>query len=220
MTPTKQEIHDKAVSNLVSQYQKNGFTVLIEPSGREVPAFLGNYRPDLIVKNDKKSVIVEVKVGTEVAHGERFRAIAERVAQEPGWEFSLVIISGENSETDSSIAELPTQVQVIERIGHADELLRQGRLDASFLLFWMCLESVLRLLAVKSKIPLRNAPPSAMIRELYSAGELSNEQSEVIMKLMKVRNSLIHGYIISVIPIEIDTLRKTIFDLISELNIA
>lgn len=215
---TKKENHDAAIKRVAEQYQANGFAVLIEPSGEDCPAFLGNYRPDLIAKSATKSVVVEVKIGTDVAYGERFRSLAERIAQEPGWEFSLVVIAGQEFEAGSSLEKLPTAAQVKDRTDRALALSKQGNLEAAFLLLWGCLESTLRLLSVECGLPLRNAPPSAILRELYSAGELSNVQYEQAMQLLKIRNSLVHGYVRPTEVTDIELLGKIVLELLQELK--
>jgi len=74
-----------------------------------------------------------------------------------------------------------------------DRLLREGERKAAFLLLWSALEGSLRLLGRRAQLPLENLPSSALIRELYSAGEISRDQFETLMRLLPVRNHLAHG---------------------------
>jgi uncharacterized protein YutE (UPF0331/DUF86 family) len=52
----------------------------------------------------------------------------------------------------------------------------------------------MRLIGNRAGVPVENLPPSTLIRELYSAGEISQEQFEVLMRLLPMRNRLVHGF--------------------------
>lgn len=210
------EFQREAVQRLAEQYRARGYQVLVEPRGSDRPAFLGEYQPDLIATNPTESVIVEVKVGTDVAHGARLQPIAERVAQQPGWKFSLVVL-GKDDLDKVAPEEAPLPVnEISERITRAKGLSEQGSPDASFLLLWSSMEALLRVLAGRAHIPLGNAPTSTLIRELYSAGELSREQFDAAMRMLSSRNSLVHGFSAPIGRAEADQLYALSEDLLKE----
>jgi uncharacterized protein YutE (UPF0331/DUF86 family) len=62
---------------------------------------------------------------------------------------------------------------------------------------------------------LENLPPSALIRELYSAGELSMDQLENLLRLLPIRNRLVHGFG-SEEPIDVERLRLIVRELLEE----
>ena len=51
----------RKIREVAREYRRAGYEVLVEPSGPQVPAFLGDYRPDLIAVGDRESVVIEVK---------------------------------------------------------------------------------------------------------------------------------------------------------------
>jgi hypothetical protein len=192
MTP--QPIESQAIARVAEDYRRRGYDVAIMPERSDLPEFLADYRPDVIARSPTESVVVEVKVGTRTSVAERFREIAERINRQPGWRFSLVYVSP--SEPDQLIEADPAPLpQLQERAREADSLLQANQPDAAFLLYWSTLEGSLRLLGRRAHLPLENLPSSALIRELYSSGELSREEFDTLMRLLPVRNRLVHGLV-------------------------
>jgi hypothetical protein len=191
---TTRKLHDETVQRLANDYKARGFKVSVEPTADALPPFLKDYQPDLIAIGPNECVVVEVKVGTDLAHGSRLRPIVERIAKEPGWRFSLVVI--DETGTEQSLAEkmLIAEPQVGDRIQEARVLLNQNMLHASFLLLWSALEGALRNLAERANLPLGQVPTSALLRELFSAGELSRVQFDSAMYALSLRNNVAHGF--------------------------
>lgn len=184
--------HADVLESVAAQYRERGYQVDVEPTGPNVPDFLAGFRPDLIARGQADNVVVEVKVGTRTAVAERLREIAERVNREPGWRFSVVFADpqrpGQFVEGETvSLALLEQRVQKAQR------LLLEDQQEAAFLLLWSALEGILRLLGERVHLPLKSLPPSALIRELYSEGELSREQFDVLIRILPLRNQLVHG---------------------------
>lgn len=191
---TTRSIELQAIAKVAEDYRRRGYDVAIEPTGPDLPDFLEGYRPDLIARSPTESVVVEVKVGTQTSVAERFREIAERINRQPGWRFSLVYVSPSEPDqlTEAEPAPLP---ELEQRARQADSLLQADQPDAAFLLYWSTLEGSLRLLGRRAQLPLENLPSSALIRELYSSGELSREEFDTLMHLLPVRNTLVHGLV-------------------------
>lgn len=192
MTP--QPIASQTIAKVAEDYRRRGYMVAVMPTGSDLPEFFAGYQPDLIARSPTESVAVEVKVGTRTSVAERFQEIAERINRQPGWRFSLVYISPSEPEhvMEADPAPLP---QLQERAREADTLLQANQPEAAFLLYWSTVEGSLRLLGRRAHLPLENLPSSALIRELYSSGELSREDFEALMRLLPVRNSLVHGLV-------------------------
>jgi len=58
-------------------------------------------------------------------------------------------------------------------------------------------------------------PPSTLIRELYSAGEIDRAQFEALMEFLPVRNELVHGFR-SKLPLDLERLRSLAQALLAE----
>jgi hypothetical protein len=191
---TRESIESQAIAKVADDYRRRGYNVAVAPTGADVPDFLEGYQPDIIARSPTESVVVEVKVGTRTPVAERFRDVAERINRRPGWRFSLVYVSPSEPDqpTEAEPAPLP---ELEQRARQADSLLQADQPDAAFLLYWSTVEGSLRLLGRRAQLPLENLPSSALIRELYSSGELSREEFDTLMRLLPVRNRLVHGLV-------------------------
>lgn len=186
-------LESQVIAKMAEEYRRRGYHVDIEPSEASLPAFLGSFRPDLIARNSSESVVVEVKVGTRTSVAERLRDVAERVNRQPGWRFSLVFVSPDQPDQVSEVQ--PAPLSLLEKLAaNAETLLQSGETEGAFLLFWSALEGILRVLGHRAQLPLESLPPSTLIRELYSAGELNMAQFELLMRFLPIRNQLVHGF--------------------------
>lgn len=214
------ELHSRTVQRLADEYRAKGYEVIAEPSIKERPRFLQDYQPDLILRGKSESVIIEVKVGTEAAHGSRLQPIAERVAAHPGWRFSLVVVNPEQVEQAPGLVD--TDVLAIDRAKdqarRAKHLATEGMLDAAFLLLWSAVEAALRNVAVRAHLPIPSRSTSVILRELFSAGELSRAQFEQALKALPIRNSVVHGGSTSLASEDVETLGQLADSLFRDLE--
>src|SRR5262245_39560362 len=119
-------IHADAIAAVAANYRERGYEVDVEPEGSALPHFLSGFRPDLIARGPADNVVIEVKVGTRTAAAERFREIAERVSDQPGWRFSVVFADPQRPSqvTEGDTATLPVLEQ---RVQSAQELSDAGQ---------------------------------------------------------------------------------------------
>jgi len=189
MTP--RPLQAQVIAKVAEDYRRRGYDVDVAPSGPAVPEFLEDFQPDLIARNAGEAVVVEVKVGTD-ASVERLRDVVERVNRQPGWRFSLVFVSPK--QPDEFVETQPAPLSVLqERTQNAEALLQAGQKEAAFLLLWSAVEGILRLLGEHADLPIASLPPSAIIRELYSGGEISAKNFDSLLRLLPIRNQLVHG---------------------------
>jgi hypothetical protein len=189
MTQSPQERYRQELARVAEEYRRRGYQVSIEPVGDAVPEFLAGFRPDIIARSDQESVVVEVKVGVRMSAVDRYQELAQRVNAQPGWRFDLVYV-----DVAQVSGTLPDLSEIGDRTARAQNLLASGDSEAAFLLLWGSLEALLRLLAERLRLPVTTLPPSALLRELYSAGELGRDAYSLAMDLLALRNSLVHGF--------------------------
>lgn len=190
---TLQQVEADVIAKVADDYRQRGYEVDVGPSGANLPDFLRGFRPDLIARRPGDNVVVEIKIGTHTSVADRLREVTERVHQEPGWRFSLVFANPDQPDELTEAAPAPLAI-VEQRVQNAERLLAAGEKEAAFLLLWSSVEGILRLLGERAFLPLASLPPSALIRELYSAGEIGSEQFETLMRLLPIRNQLVHGF--------------------------
>lgn len=180
------------IAKVAEDYRRRGYDVDVMPRESRVPEFLGGIQPDLIARSPAESVVVKVQIGARTSVAERFGEIAERVSRQPGWRFSLVFVNP-NDPDEITEAEPDSLPVLRERVRKAEALAQEGHAEAAVLLFFSAFEGILRSLGQRAHLPLESLPPSALIRELYSAGEINREQFETLMRLLPIRDRLAHG---------------------------
>lgn len=182
--------HLALMQKLAQQYEKEGYQVYCEPNRSYMPFDLGSYRPDLLVMKSKdEGYIIEIKTGAKHLVIDRFREIAEIVAQHKGWRFLLVT----SDDVFSREVHLLSQEQISARQQTGKKLLSLGEIEGAFWIFWSSFEAVLRKQAEQVAIPIEKLPTVALIKHLYSQGEISMEQFDNTMILLETRNRLAHG---------------------------
>lgn len=186
---------DVLLLQVAQKYKNAGFEVYIEPQSSDMPFDLGLYRPDLLVKKtDSSGYIVEVKKSTSQVSVERFREIAEMVAEHPGWRFLLVTGDDKFMYDQDDADQLLSLEEIIHRKEKSAQLITANELDAAFLTLWSAAEALMRRHAAQILLPIERFPPVSLIKHLYSQGELSIEQYDKAMLLVDVRNRLAHGF--------------------------
>lgn len=187
--------HSDRVREIADQYIRRGYTVQIEPSPATLPFSLGTYRPDLVAQRDGENLVIEVKTGAREVTVDRYREIAEDVAEHEGWRFLL--ITGEDVSPNGvtgTTDDLPTWGAVVHRADRSRELLKGGDAEAAYLVAWSALEGLLRRRAEHASIPVERMPIVPLARHLYSQGELSAGELDATLATIETRNRLVHGF--------------------------
>ncbi len=179
---------------IAQKYQEQGYQVWINPDA--VPFDLSGYRPDLVVKkSDHEGYIIEIKSqSSKQISIDRYKEIAEIVAQHSGWRFLLITGDEQVPINPSDGNSLLSWEQIIKKRENVDHLIALGDQESAFLILWIILEVLLRKQAEKVSIPIERFSPISLIKHLYSQGEISIEQYNIAMNFSKIRNQLVHGF--------------------------
>jgi hypothetical protein len=183
---------EEAVRRVAEEYRRRGFDVEIKPRGSSVPKFVEGALPDLIARRPSESIIVGVQYGSRSSVLDRWGETARRAREEPGWRFDLVFVAPDEPEPVFE-GPKPSLDALEQRARSARTLLQGAESEAAFLLLWSALEGALRLIADRETIPVTTLPASGLIRELYSAGEISRQQFNEALRLLPIQNQLVHG---------------------------
>jgi REase_AHJR-like len=188
--------HDKQIDYLATQYAKEGFEIFKEPSKEHFPFDLGNYKPDLIVKNkDGSGFILEVKTSTSRASVEKYQLIAQEISSHPGWRFLLVTLEDIDAKIESnSLERLLTWHQINEKLGQAKAIATDSALEPAILYLWSIFEAALRKRAISQKIPIERFPLPKLLNQMYSMGEISVDEFDLCQEYMAKRNRIAHGF--------------------------
>ncbi len=133
------------IERIAHEYTDQGYEVVVEPSGADLPDFVREYTPDLIAKRGKDCLIIEIKQPRPDAERDRIRAIAERVQSQPGWRF--VLISPQERPPNVITAEAvqtPDDKYVRALAQDARRLLNEAHYEAALRLAWSAVEGAMR----------------------------------------------------------------------------
>jgi hypothetical protein len=200
---------------VADRYRQAGYDVILRPESSMFPFDLRGYRPDLIAKKGGSNLIIEVRSSSNQASYERLREVVEEVRRHSGWQFVLV------TDRDVSGARLPDDynqvswVEVEEGIRSADKLKSMGEHEAAYLLLWIAFERTLRIISNQADLPSSRQAPGIIVRELYSAGELSMEQYDAALSCLEVRNRVVHGFPTADVSIGYERLRELLSEMLS-----
>jgi len=195
MSPSPEARHTDRVKQIADEYARRGYAVRIEPSPRDLPLDLGNYRPDLVASREGENLIIEVKTNVRALSVDRYREIAQEIAGHEGWRFLLVTGDDVREGTASSFpTEIPGWDVIRRRAGRARDIENGGDVEAAYLIAWSALEGLLRRRAAQAAIPVERLPIVPLANHLYSQGELSAEELEETLATLATRNRLVHGF--------------------------
>ncbi|MEA5533735.1 hypothetical protein [Crocosphaera sp. XPORK-15E] len=191
---TTRNQHSQLENRIAQKYKEQGYEVWIEPDA--VPFDLSGYRPDLVVKkSDHEGYIIEIKSqSSKQITIDRYKEIAEIVAQHSGWRFLLITGDDQVPINPSNSNSLLSWEKIIKKRKTVDNLITLEDQESAFLILWIILEVLLRKQAEKVSIPIERFSPVSLINHLYSQGELSIEQYNIVINLYNIRNQLVHGF--------------------------
>ena len=198
MIDNTKSLRDDKVESLIKKYRDEGFTVIQNPKANQLPFDLDNYQPDILAtKNQNESgLIIEVKTSISPVSVERLQSVAEEVSRHPGWRFLLVTLEDIQAESlPGTSEELPSWEELINYFSQVSKLIENNNIEPAFLFLWSVFEGALRKRAVDVSIPVERLPAIRLLRTMYSLGELSISEFDIIQAYLEKRNRLAHGYI-------------------------
>lgn len=182
------------IERIAEEYRSKGYEVLVEPSGSDLPTFLGDDRPDLIARRGDERLVIELKPPSSRPELGKVRRIAERIQKEPGWKLVLIALSPAEELLPGEQLTLLDAPEVEQRLAQAHRLLGAGQPEAALLLAWAAVEARLRWLAKQEEIPLPRPGTPTLLRQLVSLGIIEREQYHVLFDAFKARSAVAHGF--------------------------
>jgi Holliday junction resolvase len=194
MSSVDKTLHDEKLEALISSYAQDGFNVIKEPSTNQLPFDLGGYKPDLLVTKGDTHLIIEVKTSASRVSVDRFQSLAQEISKHPGWRFLLVTLDDVDSKKiPTTTAELPSWSELEVKLEQAQKLTNEGMLEPALLYLWSIFEAALRKRAIAQSIPVERLPATMLLNHMYSLGEVSVEQLDLLREFMNKRNRIAHG---------------------------
>ena len=182
------------IERIADEYRSKGYDVLVEPSGTDLPSFLGDHHPDLIARRGDERLVIELKPPSYRAKPERFRDLAERIQRESGWKLVLIALTPDEEILPGEQLRLLSPPEVEQHLQQASRLLGLGNQEAAILLAWAAVEGQLRGLARREEISLPRPDTLTLLRQLVSMGIVDREQYRKLTDAYKARSAVAHGF--------------------------
>ncbi|MDQ3934330.1 MAG: hypothetical protein M3340_06825 [Actinomycetota bacterium] len=178
------------LEEVADRYRAKGYEVVLEPGPERLPAFLGNYRPDLLATRGSENVVVEVKTRDALEQEVGLSEVARLLEAHPGWRMDIVSLPRrEGTRTD-----LMDPATLTTLINEAKELSRNGLGHPAVLLSWTVLEGALRHALADADPADRPLTSLSLLKTALSLGHLDQREFNVLSDLAHLRNRVAHGF--------------------------
>ena len=182
------------IRKVADQYARQGYEVVLRPRRQNVPAFLGDFQPDLIARKAGESVIVQLTNRRELARNPQLPFVADAVTSNAGWRLDLVV-DGEQSPWPDPVADAnePSPRDIAALVESSRRLSSLGELTGACLTAWSAIEASLRAIAATNSLPRDLKNPIAVLKTVYAHGLLARAEYSLLAETMRVRNAAAHG---------------------------
>ena len=193
MTNTKINPEREQLAKIVDKYRQKGYEILFPPDYENLPDFIAKYNPDLVVRNDRETVVVQVRSAraSSITKTQYLSHLAQEVAQYPNWRLELLTTKTNNKDY---ILYESWQIDEIRSRLHLVEQLAEQYSEAALLYCWSSLEATVRLLVEKEHLSLQEFDLQRLIKELVFNGIISRSQYQTLKESVGIRNAIAHGF--------------------------
>jgi uncharacterized protein YutE (UPF0331/DUF86 family) len=192
-TPTA-NIERERLIRLAEEYRDKGYEISFHPNPEDLPDFLKNYRPDMIVRRGDEAVVIEVKSRSSLNSSTQYlRNLAQLVEQHPGWRFELVMTNPEDAAYSQRAEGSLQEPEIESRLQIARQLATQHP-ESAILYSWSLVEATLRLVAENEGLSLQRFDSLYLVKKLATEGVISKSEYQLLMNALSLRNSIAHGF--------------------------
>ena len=186
---SSQKTEADMLKRLKASYERQGYSFVAQPAQKELPSFLGNYRPDAIASKGDLNIVIEVKSRGTRASDILLSDLQNRIAPYKNWKLSVVFAS----EEQESLTTIPVPQPELIRQGivEVEELLATSHTRAAFMLAWSLLEAAHNRVSGDEVNHLRS--PGQVIQSLATRGYISTTAERSLRSLSDLRNRIVHG---------------------------
>ncbi len=194
MNATLEERKRQRIAKVAQEYRKQGYEVIVAPQSEQLPRFLAMFPIDIIARNNKENVVIEVRTRPSLSKAPALDEIAQALEGRTNWRFELVVTNPKDYDPLLANSALLEQSDVAYRLNEARQLATQEYGEAAILMTWSALEAILRHTAQAEELPSIQKDPSYLLKSLYTYGLLSKDQFQILQDGLHARNVIAHGY--------------------------
>lgn len=176
--------YEEFIEDLRADYANHGYSIL---SSKEFSTNFG-FEPDLVVKRNNETTIVEVKAGMR-DRNQHIRHLRD-VVKKQGYRFELKILP----HAPKMRLAPPDRKKVLKLIQDAEHFYKTSRLDLAIILAWIAVEICVRvMLARQGEISEPILDQRQLINFIEELGVITEDYLTVVRGIVELRNRLVHG---------------------------
>lgn len=185
--------HSDFIQKVAEDYTRSGYRVTTRPGPDQLPPVLAGVGVDLIARDAKETVAVQVKRRAELYDLIDVRELAERVEATAGWRLHVVAAPGNGDGEVPEYGEELDSRRIQELVQEAESGLAAGSLRSAFLVAWAAAEASMREAARRTGVLTEREAPRFVLKTLYANGLISREDYDDLQRHYRVRSALVHG---------------------------
>ncbi len=186
--------HDKLARIVAKELGQEGYAVVFEPAADRLPFSLEGYSPDLLATKADDNVIVEInrrqRKPPEVL--KRYRRVVDIVQAHPGWRFLVKTCSDSTRDDRITDAGLSDFEAIEAYFRKAQGVMDSASPEFAIPHLW---NAIIALLRRKGRTALPQSSvltDRSLINQLYTLGEVSSEDYEVLRRWEVLRDHAVH----------------------------
>jgi hypothetical protein len=123
---------------------------------------------------------------------QQLSVIAQRIAQQPGWQFVLM---APRTADDTEMTELTVadESAIRELLKEADAISQLNMPAAALMSAWAATEGAVRLLLIRSDIRVDRGDTATLVRTLASEGLITDDDFRLLNDAYRFRSAIAHG---------------------------
>lgn len=185
------------LQRIAETYRDQGYTVTLLPNEIQLPPFARDFAVEIAGQRGTEGVLVAVKRSRDdLAADTNVQRYAEVTGSQPGWRFDFAILESEKPMArELQNARDYSASDIAQSLNEAERLVDLGFSRAAVIAAWAALEAAMRMrLRVAGQEAGWGSVSNQMVKELYSAGDLSPDEFQVITSASQLRNQIVHGF--------------------------
>lgn len=200
MTQTITRVERERLLEIAAEYERKGYSVIVEPRHDQLPATLAGFAPGLVASNNDEHVVVEVRGANALRNDPELVPLAETIAQMPQWRLELAVLAAPHPFAGT---EPLSTSEIRERIAAVREA---GEMPSDFVLVlaWIAIEATLRRLAARYNIDVVREGSLGVVQQLAFLGIVTNDDYTFFREAYRLRNAVVHGFrVVEPVPHEV-----------------
>lgn len=184
---------------IVEEYSKKGFKVILNPSIKELPEELKNlnFRPDIIAMSNDINLIIEIKTANSIKNDEKLLAMVDKIRNIENWEFEFIYTNPKknmdsiNSKSTFTYEEAQKSIERVKKFIAIEN--NSEFTDVGLMLAWNAIVTILKNNFQKDEKNNIQTTDRALIRDSVMLGVLNREEQKYLEELLLKRNIIAHA---------------------------